>query len=598
MNVPLRRDSENGLTIAQFDKMPSVISKRTAKMKKSTDPQEILDAAQLEADIPVWEAASKQLKGEDGKWSITWSKVNSSSMKESDDVDDELDPETLEAVADAIEEAAEGEDVDVSESDVEAASDALDVAIEELGARNSAADSGVIQTAHDAMVKLGATCGTYKESLVEFGEDDPEDVAYNESGWGELEQVTFAEADPIFDDENREVTITPIRPGRGNKKDKFFYPAKTIREAVEKGRFNGVKMYANHPTKTGERELPERSVSDWVGVIKETTWDEQHSRPRSRLKVLDEGVWRKFREAPEHIAYSVLGGGRARRGRVDGEDARIVESMDKVRSVDWVTEAGAGGGITFAESADEEFDMDINELTLEQVKEGNPDLFAAIREADIAEADGDDAAKPKDEAAATPEDAKAATPEKAVKDEAKPEAKGTKSGGDAGKPTPDGFVSQADFDALKKDFDAANAKVEKAETKEADEAAADDATDVLKESLKESLLPQRGQDFVTARFAEATIGEGYTYADADAMKEAVATEITAVKALTAKSGSSVTGLGSSADEGDKEPTTMREAKEASLMDRILSSDDLPEGRKADEVPESLADKADDMASRI
>ena len=66
MNVPLRRDSENGLTIAQFDGMPATINKRIVKMKQSTDPQDLLDAASLEADIPVWEAASKQLKGKDG----------------------------------------------------------------------------------------------------------------------------------------------------------------------------------------------------------------------------------------------------------------------------------------------------------------------------------------------------------------------------------------------------------------------------------------------------------------------------------------------------------------------------------------------------
>jgi hypothetical protein len=596
MNVPLRRDSENGLTIAQFDAMPDRLTKRIATMKKSTDPQELIDAATLEGDIAIWKQASKQLAGEDGKWSIVWSKVNSSKMKESDDEDEDIDPETLDAVADAIVEADE-EDADanefapVVESFIEVA--AAEVELRELGARNSKADAGVIQSAHDAMVKLGAACGSgYKESMVEFTDGSDASIQFNESGWGGVELVTFAEADPEFDDDKQEVTITPIRPGPGNKKDGFYYPAKTIREAVQSGRFDNIKMYANHPTKTQERELPERSVNDWVGVIKETTWDEKRNAPRSRLKVLDAGVYEKFKAAPEHIAYSVLGGGRARRGRVDGHDARIVESMDKVRSVDWVTEAGAGGGITFAESADEEFDMDIKELTLEQVREGNPDLFAAIREADGDE--GEAEAKPKDDAAAKPVEAKAATPEKAVEDKA---PAGTKAGEPAGKPTPDGFVSKEEFEALKKDFDAANAKLEKAETKEAEQSARSEAEAVIADALKDSLLPQKGKDYVTGRFAEARVGEDYGYTDADALREAVGTEIEAVKALTGKSGSSVKGLGSTADE-DHGPKTIREAKEADLFDRIMSSDTLPEGRTADEVPASLADKADDMASRI
>lgn len=575
--IPLRKDSQDGLTIAQFAAMPAKLKKRAAANPGDVDAQTLL------ADIPIWQKASNQLKGEDGKWSIVWSKVNASyaGMKESD----------VDGLLEEIEESDDGEfDADKA---LDASADLMEVALEEIGRRNSAADSGTLQSAHDALVKAGAVCNpvaNVAESLVEVEySGDAEDINYNESGAGDI-GVTFAEADPEFNDETHEVTITPIKPGPGNKKDGFYYPSKTIREAVEAGRFNNIKMYANHPTKTGARELPERDVKDWVGVIKETVWDEANDRPRSRLKVLDDGVWQKFREAPEHIAYSVLGGGRARPGTIAGKSQRIVESMDKVRSIDWVTEAGAGGGITFAESADEEFDMDINELTIEQVREGNPDLFAAIRE-ETATAD-----KAKADAAAKAEDAKAATAEKAVKDEAD-KAKGTKAGDDAGSPTPDGFVSKEDFDALKKDFDAASAKVTKAETKEADGVANESAQELIIESLKGSLLPNKSRDYILARFEEATLGEGYIFAEAEDLTKAVDAEVTAIKALTTPVGSSVTGLGAASDDDDDDGVkSIKESKEDELLDRIMGNDDLP--RDASNPAPSIADKAEEIASRM
>lgn len=559
MNVPLRKDSASGLTIAQFKAMPERLRKRAAANPESADAQALV------ADIPVWEQAAKQLEGETGRWSIEWTKVNRG-MRESEV---EVNPDEVIAEANAL----------------------LDIAITEIGARNSKADMGVIQQAHDAMVQLGATCAAAtKESFIEFVEPTAQGIGFNESGWGDADYVTFAEADAVFDDEKREVIITPIRPGFGNKRDGFYYPAKTIREAVEAGRFNNVKMYANHPTKTQEKELPERSVNDWVGVVKETTWDETHQRPRSRLKVLDESVYRKFKEAPEHIAYSVLGGGRARRGTADGRDARIVESMDKVRSIDWVTEAGAGGGITFAESADEEFDMDIKNLTIEQVREGNPELFAAIREeADEAEA--------KPEATSKPEEAKAATPEKAVEDE-KPSGSGTtsaKAGKDAA-PAPEGFVPKEQFDALKAEFDGVKATLETAKTKEAEAEARSVASEVIADRLKGSLLNNRARAYVVGRFAEAAVGEGFTFAEADDLVTAVDAEIAAIKALTGDRPSNVSGLGVSGE--DAEEKTLVQTKESDIEKRLLAGDTLPEGRDASKVSESNADRVESIASRI
>jgi hypothetical protein len=297
--------------------------------------------------------------------------------------------------------------------------------------------------------------------------------------------------------------------------------------------------------------------------------------------------------------------------------------MDKVRSVDWVTEAGAGGAIDFAESADEEFDMELDNLTVEQVREGNPALFEAIREAAADEAPAEDAEVAEDNegvapaagAASTAEEAKTAVPEKNMKPDeegeeeqkAPPAAKGTKSGGPAGVPAPDGYVSKADFDALKAQLDGQAAENKAVKTKEALREAADHAADIVAEALSTSLLPLKGREYVAHKFAEATVavdfGEAgedldldFTYEDDDEMIEAVSAEIELIRALTG-GGSNVRHLGAADDDDDDYTPSLRESKESDLLSRIEESDDLPKARDASSV-EGYDAKVADIASRI
>lgn len=581
MTIPIRADAEFGLTAPQFAMMPDRLRKKAEALEASGEPDAITEAKRLKDDIVVWERAAEEVNGRDGRFSIVWAKVKEDDLEEVDD--EENGAPTFDA-GDDEDLAEDDEDDEAASRLVGDAKDLIEAAFAEVGRRNSAADLSSIQSAHDTLVKLGAACGHMKESLIEYESDSAEPMTFHESGWGEIEQVTIAEADPEFDREKREVWITPIRPGPGNKRDRMYYPERTVREAVEAGRFNNIKMFANHPRKSDERELPERSVRDWVGVIKETVWDEKRSLPRSRLKVLDKDVYERFEAAPEHIAFSVLGGGRARPGRVNGETRRIVESMDKVRSVDWVTEAGAGGAIDFAESADEEFEMDLADLTVEQVREGNPALFAAIREdgepvaeeATLREGDEEQA----DEAAATPEKAEAAEPEKAVKDEPKAKAGGS---GEAktkdAAPAPDGYVSKDDYDALLSKFDAVSAKVEKMEAKEAEAEALDHAEDIVTDRLRKTILPRSAREYVMARFAEATVGEGFAFEDEERLIEAVDAEIEAISKVSKTNRPNlVKGLGDS-DEEDS-PMSLREAKEASIAER-LGDERMPDPRRND-----------------
>ena len=367
------------------------------------------------------------------------------------------------------------------------------------------------------------------------------------SAFGPSALVTLAEANPRFDADKREVWITPIKPGFGNPKDGFYYPSKTIREAVEAGIFNNRKMYANHPRRTDEKELPERSVRDWVATVKETVWDDANGVPRSRVKVYDKDAFARWQDAPDEIAFSILGGGVARGGRVGNREARIVESFKNIRSIDWVTEAGAGGAIEFAESAAdaEELEMDLKNLTREQLMDARPDLFT---------------------------EAASDTP-------------------------PDGYVSREEFDELKREL------TEK-KMAEAVAAAKGEASTLVESLLKQTTLVSAARDHIRESFAEATLGEGMQFETRESLEAAAKVQITAFQKTQDQllgGRSSVKGLGAAST---AQPVSTREAMESRLDERmreampakavILSGDD----ERPAEISESSKSVADRMAARI
>lgn len=523
MRVVLRPDNHAGLTAAEMAAAAERLSAKVTSLRESGTQRAERDAERLSADIPMWQAAAAQMKerATEGRWSIDW---DASDLRESDP---------------------------------------LEVAIREYGARNSKKDSGIIQKAHDALCELGAKCGgmsgedtgmggppePMRESVV-YVDGSPVEVRFAESTMdGGL--MTLREAAAEFDDATNEVWITPIRPGFGNKRDGFYYPVDTVREATLSGQFDGVKMFANHPSKTMERDLPERSVTDWVGVIKETRWDESRQVPRARVAVLDDSVYAKWKKAPEHVAFSVLGAGVARPGKVNGQTARIVESVKGIRSVDWVTQAGAGGGIDFRESAAEEFDMDLKNITPAQLREAlreRPDLRAALREADEPE--------PQDE----PEE-----PDTAPEPEPEPEP--------AGVPTPDGYVTREEYEALASRLAAA----EDHDVKEAYIEGQRTAAEVVDEVLADSTLTRAAKEYLRGVFREASVGSGFDYATTDDLREAAEAEVEKLEAVIGRTRTSgVRGLGA-AEQDEARPSSLRESKESTLYDRLTRSDALPSG---------------------
>jgi hypothetical protein len=325
-----------------------------------------------------------------------------------------------------------------------------------------------------------------------------------------------------------------------------------------------------------------------VAVVKETVWDEARGLPRSTVAVVDDSVYRKWKRAPEHVAFSVLGNGRARPGRVNGEDMRIVESIEKVRSIDWVTEAGAGGSIDFAESGTEDSDMGLENMTADEVREQFPDLFRAIREADD-EDDADtgdatdrpaDAADDEDDEAEGADAADADADDEAEGDEAEAGASASTGGAQAAakvtEGAPEGYVSKAEFDELKR-------TLAERDMREAVAAGRERARQLLEEALRTSGLRREARDYVKGRFSEAAIGEGLTHADDASFKETVADEVRAMaKVFASIAGpSAVRGLGAPPPDEAGSELSLRESKEADIAKR-LGAEQMPEKPKRPE----------------
>ena len=502
--------------------------------------------------------------------------------------------------------------------------------VAEAGKRHSKADEDLLRSFHDMLKRLGVECeDPARETVLAAvvaetaiaADAAPESITFRESGF-EMGLVTLREAAAEFDDENRTVWITPIKPGWGNKRDKFFYTEPALREATEAGLFNNIKMFRDHPRKSDEKDLPERSVKDWFATTREAVWNEDRHLPRVPIKVHDEGDYRRFKDVPEQVAFSVLGGGMARSGKVDGEDGRIVESLRNVRSVDWVTEAGEGGAIDFAESAAQEHEdikMEIENLSDEQIK------AEALRRGLIREADGE-GEKPSEEEAestSTPTTVAGGTEGDSETREEMDEER--EEGGEVPTEEQTGTATEATEStettettrreerqaertegevkesAGDEDLDAKIAKAvdDALAAERAKGANKDKAAKAVAGELAESDLPKRAKDILLADFREASFGNGQIYTDEPALRGAVKGEIKKAAALLGlkPKDSKVNGLGDNSDEGA--PASVKESVAARIDTKFGPSGIPKENATTPEGEEAVvSESAGGVADRI
>lgn len=177
--------------------------------------------------------------------------------------------------------------------------------------------------------------------------------------------------------------ITIIKPGFNSSKERY-YPAETL--ARDYKVFEGLKMYADHPTPTEEKERPEGSIRNWVATL-------QNVRPSTDGMIVGEATivepWMQEKLTTlrdnsmlKDMGISINAVGSASRAEIEGVKTNFIERIVRARSVDFVTEAGAGGGIQLYEANQ---DLDIDLVGLETLKERRPDLVKSIESAIKAE---------------------------------------------------------------------------------------------------------------------------------------------------------------------------------------------------------------------
>jgi len=175
-------------------------------------------------------------------------------------------------------------------------------------------------------------------------------------------------------------TVIVIKPGFNATEDRY-YPAEMLKRDF--GIFEGMKMYADHPTDAEDHARPERSIKDWVATLSGVTCDD-NGVVTGVAEVIEPWLMQKLaslreKEMLADMGISINAVGSATKGTIDGKETLVIEKLVAARSVDFVTEPGAGGIVTFYES-DRSRDVDLIELS--GLKEKRPDLVKLI-EADI-----------------------------------------------------------------------------------------------------------------------------------------------------------------------------------------------------------------------
>lgn len=170
--------------------------------------------------------------------------------------------------------------------------------------------------------------------------------------------------------------IILLEPGMGNKRDNHWYGPEVLRKTAHK--FEGTKMYAtNH-------NPGEHNVRNWVATITEAGKRFTPSgAPIARVLAHKNWFAKDLKELEKNgllhaMHNSILATGKARVGRVNGQPANIVEDITDVKSVDFVSKAGAGGHVVaLIEAAVEGGDLEL--LTFDMLAKRRPDLVEGIR---------------------------------------------------------------------------------------------------------------------------------------------------------------------------------------------------------------------------
>jgi len=174
--------------------------------------------------------------------------------------------------------------------------------------------------------------------------------------------------------------VVVIKPGFNTSKTRY-YPKEML--GRDHKIFENAKMYADHPSESEERERPERSIKDWVAVLSNVRVREQDGSIIGDYTVVEPWMEAKLAKLRDNgqldkIGVSINAVGSASRQKVEGVETNFIEKLVAARSVDFVTEPGAGGAVEIFESNNPKLDVDL--VDVESFKERRPDIVKAIED--------------------------------------------------------------------------------------------------------------------------------------------------------------------------------------------------------------------------
>jgi len=189
----------------------------------------------------------------------------------------------------------------------------------------------------------------------------------------------------VIDKEKGIYEITLIKEGLTSDKRRI-YPRSVLEASVSL--FEGTQAYADHPTKTEMKDRPERSIRDLIGDYTSVRLDESNgvTSIKAQLNTLESAEWvrpllTRATESSNLCGASIHADGTVIPKGRDGVD--LVESIKSVFSTDIVTRPNAGGAIErlIASERDEggEEEMKIDELTIKELTEKNPELLETFK---------------------------------------------------------------------------------------------------------------------------------------------------------------------------------------------------------------------------
>lgn len=184
-----------------------------------------------------------------------------------------------------------------------------------------------------------------------------------------------------YDSAKSRLAVTIIKPGFSanyTKGKRRFYPAETLKRDFKV--FEGAKMFVDHATEAEQKARPEGSVHDWVANLSDV-FAESNGELKGYANVFDP-VFKSKLEALngqgllKEMAVSMRTACRWSPQEIEGQESARVDELIAVRSVDFVTTAGAGGRVEAMESQADEFDIDV--IGEAELRERRPDLIELI----------------------------------------------------------------------------------------------------------------------------------------------------------------------------------------------------------------------------